>query len=173
VTSISIPAEGGDAADMVVVAEISGALETDPVIITQGSDQGFDLDYMTAVTSGQAVKRFNREGKFHIARWTRPEDAATWQLLVSQTGNYAVTIRYAARSESAGARYAVTLGPKTLEGAVQETGDWYAYKDFELGKVTVDKAGRYSLSIHPLSAGRHLMYLQSIRMEPMGAKAVE
>jgi len=174
VTSISLPAEGGDAVDTVIVAEISGVLDTDPVILTQGSDTGFDLDYMSAVTSGRAAKRFNREGKFHIARWTRPEDGATWQLLVSQTGNYGVTIRYAARAESAGARYAVTLGSKTLEGVVHETGDWYAYKDFELRTVTIDKVGRYSVSIHPLSAGRHLMYLQSIRMEPMGMpKAVE
>jgi alpha-L-fucosidase len=173
-TSISLPSGSGDAADTVIVAELAGILQTDPVILTQGSDVGFDLDYMNAVTSGRAAKRFNREGKFHIAKWTGPEDTATWQLLVSQAGPYRVTIRYAARSGAAGARYAVAIGPKVLDGSVQETGAWYAYKDFDLGTVAIEKAGRYAVTIHPLKSGAHLMYLQSVRLEPVGVpRAVE
>ncbi len=41
----------------------------------------FNLDYLTAVTSGNAKKRFNRDGGFHIAKWTTPEDSATWYSL--------------------------------------------------------------------------------------------
>ncbi len=169
VTAISLPPGGRDENDTVIVAEIAGKLETEPFVLTQGSDLGFELDTMAAATSGKAAKRFNREGKFHIARWTAPEDSATWTLLISQAGTYSVRIRYAARPESAGARYVLNVGPQSLEGAVEQTGPWYQYRTFDLGMAKIEKAGRYLVTMHPAeSAGHNLMYLQSVVLQPVG-----
>ena len=63
---------------------------------------------MNSATAGKAIKRFNRKGNFFISKWIGPGDSATWHLLVSQTGNYKVQIRYAARAEWKGGKYSIT-----------------------------------------------------------------
>ena len=167
VLSVSVPVRSLDEDDTVVVLEISGKPNVDPPLVTQDSDSPFELDYAQAVTLGKAVKRYNRDGGFHIAKWTNPSDSVSWRLLVSQTGSYRVSIRYAARNDWRGTKYVVGVGSQFLTAAVVPTGEWYEYKTFELGTVNMPKVGEYVVSIWPAAASDHnLMYLQSIVLEP-------
>jgi alpha-L-fucosidase len=168
VVSVSLPARSLDEQDTVVVMDLAGRPRVDPPVVSQGSDSAFDLDYLRAVTAGKAVKRFNREGRFHISKWTGPGDSVSWRVLVSQAGAYRVRIRYAARKEWARARYVVAVGPESLNAAVETTGDWYQYKSFDLGAVKLARAGPYTVTIRPAAASDHyLMYFQSLALEPV------
>jgi alpha-L-fucosidase len=172
--AVTLPAKPLDEYDTVIVLQLDGAPRVDPPVVTQGSDSPFELDYQPAVTSGKAVKRFNRDGKFHIAKWTGPDDAITWHLLVSQAGQYQVRIRYSARKESSGAKYAVTVGGQTLTGAVVETGEGYRYQTFELGTVKLAKAGSYIVQIQPAAeSGHNLMFFQRLDLVPEAPLMVE
>ena len=169
---ISLPQASPDEIDTVVVLELAGPLKTAPQIITQGSDEPFELDYRYAVTAGKAVKRFNREGQFHISKWTGPEDSITWHLLVSQTGRYKVAIRYAAQSESANRKYVVAVGGQSLAALVAATGEGYQYKNYDLGYVDISKPGEYAVSVRPVDdSDRNLMYFQSLQLEPVLSRA--
>ena len=168
VISVALPAKSLDEDDTVVVLEVSGQPNADPPLITQGSDSAFELDYLGAVTAGKAVKRFNRDGRFHISKWNGPEDSITWRLLVSQAETYKVSIRYAARQEWGQSKYVVAVGPQSLTAVVEPTGDWYQYKTFDLGVVKIAKAGEYKVAIRPAAASDHyLMYFQSLALEPV------
>jgi alpha-L-fucosidase len=172
--AVTLPAKPLDEYDTVIVLQLDGAPRVDPPVVTQGSDSPFELDYQRAVTSGKAVKRFNRDGKFHIAKWTGPNDAITWHLLVSQAGQYQVRIRYSARKESSAAKYAVTVGGQTLTGAVVETGEGYQYQTFDLGAVKLAKAGSYIVQIKPAAeSGHNLMFFQELDLVPEGPLMVE
>jgi alpha-L-fucosidase len=172
--AVTLPAKPVSEYDSVIVLQLDGAPKVDPPVITQGSDSPFELDYQRAVTSGKAVKRFNRDGKFHIAKWTGPNDAITWHLLVSQAGQYQVRIRYSARKESSAAKYAVTVGGQTLTGAVVETGEGYQYQTFDLGAVKLAKAGSYIVQIKPAAeSGHNLMFFQELDLVPEGPLMVE
>lgn len=94
VVVVSLPPACTDDIDSVVVLDLPDAPRTDPPLLNQGSDSAFNLDYLSAVTTGKAVKRFNRDGRFHISKWTEPGDSASWNLLVSQTETYRVRIRF-------------------------------------------------------------------------------
>jgi alpha-L-fucosidase len=167
--AVSLPARSPDEIDTVVAMELAGPPKVDPPVMTQGSDSAFELDYLAAVTSGRAVKRFNRAGKFHISKWTGPQDSVAWHLLVSQTGRYKVTIRYAAQSAWANRKYVVTMGSQSLTGVVAATGEGYQYKTFDLGYLDIPKTGQYTVSIRPeADADRYLMYFQSLQLEPDG-----
>lgn len=167
VTKIELPRGEHDENDAVFVLETAGRPSALPPLITQGSDIPFELDYMTASTSGRAAKRFNRDGKFHISKWTVPADAVSWRLLVSQPGPYKVKIRYAARSASEGLGYTVKIGGQTISAKVSTTGDWFAYRTFEIGNIRIEKAGEYVVTIHPnAESASYLMYLQSLTLEP-------
>jgi alpha-L-fucosidase len=166
--SIALPPSPRDPDDTIFVLEIAGPPQVDPPVLTQSTDSGFELDYLTATTAGSAVKRFNRDGKFHISKWTGPRDSVSWRLLVSQTGDYKVHIRYSAKPEWASARYVVSVGPQSIVNTVQATGEWYQYKSFDLGTVHIPKAGQYTVNVKPAAQSAHnLMYFQSIVLEPV------
>ena len=173
VVSVAVGSSGWDEFDTVVVLELDGKPRTDPPVVTQGSDIPFQLDYRLAVTSGRTMKRFNRDGAFHLARWTGPEDAIEWHLLVSQPGPYKVLIRYAAPQASAGRSYAVRIGDQSLEAKAVSTGEGLRYQEFDLGIVTLKKAGPLVVRIAPMTAGGNLMYFQSLALRQLSGVAVD
>jgi alpha-L-fucosidase len=171
---IALPPYAPDNRDTVIALELDGPPRVDATIITQGSDAPFELDYVSAITAGKAVKRFNRDGKFHIGKWTGPEDSVTWRVLISQNGEYNVRIRYSAREESQGAKYMIRVGNQTVAGTVVPTGEGYQYKTFDLGTVKLSKAGLSTVQIKPAAEYNHnLMFLQTLELTPVGPRMVE
>ena len=171
---IALPARPPDDRDSVIVLELDGPPKVNPPTVTQGSDAPFALDYISAVTAGKAIKRFNREGKFHIAKWTNPQDTITWHLLVSQAGEYSVRVRYSARQESRDAKYVITAAGQSITGVVVPTGEGYEYRTFDLGTVRFSRAGAYSVQIGPAADyGHNLMFFQLLELAPAGLRMVE
>jgi alpha-L-fucosidase len=144
-----------DPNDSVLVAELDGAPRVDPPVVVQGTETPFELATMQAVTGGKAAKRFNRQGKFHIAKWTGPSDFAAWHILVSQKGNYQIRIRYSAPPGSEAAKYVVAIGGRTITASIKPTGDVFDYKTFDLGQMTFTKAGPYLVKIAPSAETGH------------------
>lgn len=165
VIAIALPARAPDDADSVVVLELDGPPHVEPELVTQGSDSPFHLDYLKATNAGKALKRFNRDGRFHISKWFTPADTATWHLLVSQPGEYRVSIRYSAPAAWAEGQFAVEIGSRSLKGAVHATGEGYQYRSFDLGTVPL-KAGKLEVKIHPATDLAHdLMYFESLQLD--------
>jgi alpha-L-fucosidase len=171
---ITLPARATDENDTVIVLRLDGPPIVDPPTVTQGSDVPFELDYLAAVTAGKAVKRFNREGKFHIAKWTGPGDLIRWHLLISQAGEYHVRIRYSAPAESQGYHYVIAVAGQTMSGSVIATGEGYRYQTFDLGTLQIRKAGPQVVEIKPAAEyGHNLMFFQSVELAPVGPLMVE
>lgn len=168
VIAVRVPVSTGwDPLDTVIVLSVAGTPTAATTYVTQGSDSPFHLDFQNGRTSGGAMKRFNRDGRFHIGRWTKPEDRVTWNLLVSQPGRYRVSVRYAAKPEWAGRKYLVQYGSEILTGTVQATGEWYQYKSFEIGSVTLARKGPLAIVMRPAeAASENLMYFEALRLEP-------
>ena len=141
-------------------------------MVTQGSDTPFQLDYRRAIATGRAVKRFNRDGGFHISKWTGPEDSCEWRLLVSQPARYRVLISYAAAPE-----FAARLHPPDRRtnprSTGRGTGEGYRYRETELGMVELKKPGPLIVRLAPKDAGVNLMYLQRLVLRQVGGVAVE
>jgi len=166
---ITVPAAMPDSRDTVIAVELDSPPVVAPPVVTQDSDTGFELNYLTAVTTGNAKKRFNRDGGFHIAKWTAPEDIASWILSVSVAGKYAIKIRYAAAKDWKDGQYILTVGHHEMKGPVKATGDGYQYATFDAGTILFPKAGQYRLELKPAEKYSHyLMYLESLTLEPVG-----
>ena len=165
--SIDVPLKPLHPDDTIVVVEIEGTPDVEPPLVAQEGDAAIELDYITAVTSGETVKRFNRAGEFHISKWKAPEDAAAWRVRINKPGRYQVEIEYAARKEWAGGEYAVLLDSQSATATVEDTGDWYEYREFDIGAFDVAEAGEHTLTIRPETASDHyLMYFKSLRLAP-------
>jgi alpha-L-fucosidase len=165
---ITVPAIMPDVRDTVIAVELDKPPVVNPPVVTQDSDTGFQLNYLTAVTSGNARKRFNRDGGFHISKWTAPADTATWILSVSVAGKYAIKIRYAAANAWKDGNYLITVGTHQLKSPVKPTGDAYQYQIFDAGAIVFPKAGQYKLQLNPAETLNHnLMYFDSLTLEPL------
>ncbi|MBN1584079.1 MAG: alpha-L-fucosidase [Anaerolineae bacterium] len=164
---ISVPKTPPDEVDTVVVVRIEDAPDVDPPVVRQAEDGTITLDYVHAVTSGKAIKRFNRRGRFHISKWTGPEDAVTWHVDVPRPGTFKVTMNYAAQEDWAGREYELQVGDQRLVGTVECTGDWYTYQDDAIGTITLAAPARYTLQINPTSdSTQDLMYFKAIQLVP-------
>jgi alpha-L-fucosidase len=171
---VMLPPHPPDERDTVIVLQLEEPPRVDVTTLTQGSDAPFELDYIAGVTAGKAVKRFNRDGRFHIGKWTGPEDSVTWRVLISQTGEYNVRIRYSARRESRDTKYLVKIGGQTVTGTVVSTGEGYQYQTFDLGTVKLSKAGLATVQIKPAAEYDHnLMFFQALELIPLGPRMVE
>jgi alpha-L-fucosidase len=165
---ITVPAIMPDIRDTVIAVELDKPPVVNPPVVTQDSDTGFQLNYLTAVTSGNARKRFNRDGGFHISKWTAPADTATWILSVSVAGKYAIKIRYAAANTWKDGNYVITVGTHQLKSPVKPTGDAYQYQIFDVGSIVFPKAGQYKLQLNPAETLNHnLMYFDSLTLDPL------
>ena len=162
---VAVPAEAPDPLDSVLVMEIAGWPEVDPVTVGQNDDGSFHLDYLTAVTSGRVAKRFNRKGEFHISKWRSPEDKITWHLDITKPGTFEVEITYAALEDRAGAPYTVSSREAEVSGQVEPTGDWYEYRTFSLGSLVLPQAGVQTVEIRPQrDISDDLMYFKAIEL---------
>jgi hypothetical protein len=87
---------------------------------------------------------------------------------VPAQGRYKVTVTYACPPENAGSRFHVGVeGRQRLEGVVEATGSWTAFRDFTLGEITVP-AGRQVLSVRVTEMPRGaVMNLQKVVLEPL------
>ena len=163
---ITLPRKPLDSPITVLVLEIEGKLEVDPLVVKQNETGTIDLSYLTALTQGKAVKRFNRKGEFHISKWTGPEDTVTWHFHVLKPETFTINITYAANKEWEGRNYIITDGAVSIEASVKHTGDWYEYQTLLVGSLTLQKPGYYSLTIRPQASNdNYLMYLRSLTLE--------
>jgi alpha-L-fucosidase len=167
--TIKLPSTAPDPIDTVIVLELAGKPAVTTPSVAAGQNGMLHFDYLSASTFGKAARTFNRKGGFHIARWSTPEDRAVWHFQVPAAGRYRVRLTYAAQPGWQDGQIEVVVGSQVLRTNVQPTGDWYAYRSFEIGEVTFAKGGNFTTTLRPARPLAHsLAWLQSIELIPAG-----
>ena len=167
-TRITLPPEAPDNPVSVLILETDGPPEVEPQVVLQDEHGKIECNYLTAVTHGNAVTRFNRKGGFHISKWRGPEDSVKWVAKIDKPGKFRVNITYAANREWEGKKFEIAIGDSHIEKNVIHTGDWYEFLELPVGYAELPEAGEYTLTIRPEKAGdTYLMYLQSLTLMPV------
>ncbi|MFW5944484.1 MAG: hypothetical protein ACOCTU_04430, partial [Bacteroidota bacterium] len=165
---ISLPSDPADKINSVAVLEIEGDPKVDPLIIKQEGNQPIQLECKNAITKGNAIKRYNRKGKYHISKWKEPEDLIQWHVDVDAPGSYNIFINYSARPEWEGQPYIFSAGENELESNVIGSEGWYEYNTFKMGQIEFNEKGRKLVKIYPKEASdEHLMYFKSMELRPV------
>jgi alpha-L-fucosidase len=164
---IEVPSKRPDDPITVLELGIEGSLSVEPPVTVQNDKGNLELNYLTAITYGEAKTRFNRKGSFHISKWESPSDSVQWIAEVSKPGTYRVKIDYSSTRDWEGRSYEITCGKEVLKPTVIHTGEWFEYHEFPVGYFTFPAPGRYTIRINPATEGNSwLMYLRSIKLEP-------
>ena len=121
-----------------------------------------------AQVHGQTARYEEGGGKDNIGFWTNVADYVTWNILVPSRGRYRVKVTYACPTENAGSRFTIGVeGGRRLEGTVEATGSWTAFREFDLGELTLP-AGKHTLSVRVTQMPRGtVMNLQKVVLEPV------
>lgn len=169
-TEISVNAPSDDI-NSVLVLEITGEPDVDPIVISQKGSEAFVLDFLTASTSGRAVKRFNRkgeEGQFHISKMQSPDDCIEWHVDFETAGKYELMISYAAIAGWEDGTYVIKAGDRKVKAKVIPTEGWYEYKTEKAGIIDIKKPGLTTVRLYPKKELSHyLMYFRNIEMTPV------
>ena len=169
-TCIALPPAAPDSPVSVLVLETESSPQVAPPVVLQENTGKMELNYLTAITHGGAMKRFNRKGGFHISKWTKPEDKVEWIIHADKPGMFRVNIDYAASQEMEGGSFEVIIADSHIEKKVVCTGDWFEYRQFPAGYIALPEAGEYTLTIRPKGiSDSYLMYLRSIILDPVTA----
>lgn len=167
-TRIALPSEAPDYPLSVLILETPDPVKVDPQMVLQDENGKMELNYLTAITHGDAVTRFNRKGGFHISKWKGTEDFAEWLARVDKPGKFRLSITYAANKNSEGMTYKISIDDTHFEKNVICTGDWYEFREFPVNYIELKDPGVYKLRIRPDRDGdTNIMYLRSLALIPV------
>jgi alpha-L-fucosidase len=165
---VTLPLKPIDYPITVLAVELEGSPVTDPPIVFQNDTGSIELNYLTVITNGKTMTRFNRKGGFHISKWTGPDDSAKWIIHLDKAGKFRVNISYAAKKDWEGKKYKIIIGSSSFEKSVISTGDWFDYHNFPVGYIELKNPGDYTIIVRPCESGStSLMWLQSVVLNPV------
>jgi alpha-L-fucosidase len=165
---IQLPVSETDYPMSVVVLETEGLPSVDPRLVLPGENGRYELTYLTAITHGKAVTRFNRKGGFHISKWTEPEDFAEWIVNIEKPGKFRINITYSANKDWGGKKFELFIGNKRFEKTVNYTGATFEFQEFPVDYIDIPATGNITVKIRPEDVSdSYLMYLQSLALIPV------
>jgi alpha-L-fucosidase len=173
ISSVNSSSEFLNLIDTVVAIEYEGKLETDKTSLL------FERDYKTffrsadASINGATLKyEFNdvwtHERDYITRNWSDINDSMNWDFRAFDGGEFDIEINYASPAECKENEFKIIIDNTDISGKVNETGGWFEFKTFSLGKITLTSAGKHKISIKPVSVSNSsLMNLKSIILKPL------
>jgi arylsulfatase A-like enzyme len=83
--------------------------------------------------------------------WVNPNDWASWDFEVVKPGKFTMEITYGCGNGSGGSEVEFAVGVQKLMFKVEQTGGFQAFVKRDIGEMTFDKPGRYTLTVKPKS----------------------
>ncbi len=133
----------------------------------QAKDGSITLDARTAEVQGLQLRFEPQPHKNTLGFWTRKEDTVSWQFTVTKPGVFSVEVLQGCGKGQGGSEVEVSVGQQVLGFTVEDTGHFQNFKARDIGKLTLDRAGRYTLTVKPKKkAAAAIMDLRSISLRP-------
>jgi hypothetical protein len=149
---VDVPERAPDAISSTVVLTITGQPEISAAVIGQESDGSVRLPASEADLDGE-LKYEVGDGKDNIGFWVNPTDTASWNFKVTRPGKFQVTAEIASQ------------GQGSFE--LSNTGEYTKFQRLEIvGALEIAKAGDFTLTVKPITAGWQPMNLKSLTLKP-------
>jgi len=135
----------------------------------QGKDGSVTLLGRTAQVHGVQLRYEPLPHKNTLGFWTRADDWASWELTIAKPGTFTVEVLQGCGKGQGGSVVELALGGQVLPFTVEDTGHFQNFKAREVGTVTLDKPGRYTLTVKPRKkAAAAVMDLRSVVLKLAG-----
>jgi alpha-L-fucosidase len=163
---IKVPTTPPDPVASVIELKTQALLTIQPFSIQQHSNGSLLLGAeMANIHNQQGEATAMTEGDWearNIGYWTSARSWVSWEVVINKPGTYTLTA--IAGTPASSSRFSVQVGTQTIETTLNSTGDYNHYTEVTLGKITIDKAGRYTIVIRPDQQGWNAINLRQIRL---------
>ena len=164
---VSVPKKQPDPLATVVVLEFEREPTAVPLAIAAAADGTILLHAREAIVHGKTLRYEPEPHKDTIGYWSNPADWVRWDFEVAKPGTYAVEILQGCGKGSGGSTVEFAVGEQTLPVTVQDTGGFQNFVPRDIGKVTLPKPGKYTLTVKPTKKqGAAVMDLRQVRLKP-------
>ena len=100
--------------------------------------------------------------------WVNKDDFITWEFTVADPGTFEVTLTQGCGKGSGGAEVELSVGESKTTHTVKDTGGFQAFEKLPAGKLTIEKAGRHTLTVKAKTKpGAAVMDLQQVLLTPV------
>jgi hypothetical protein len=164
--SIAVPATAPDKVDSVVVLQCQGEPQADAARLLQPEFSSEVLRAFDGELHGKGLKYGpGKKTDDVVMNWTKPEESISWPVRLEKPAAYEVFANYTAPADSAGGKFAVSLGDKKLSAEVKAGSD----VNLSLGQVTL-APGKFDIKISADTiAGGELLRLRRLELKPFVA----
>lgn len=134
----------------------------------QGKDGTIILPARWAEVHGTTLRFEPLPHKNTLGYWVNPKEWASWEFTVTTPGKFTVEVLQGCGKGNGGSSVDVEVGETKLNFIVEDTGGFQNFKPREIGTVTLDKAGRFSLAVKPQKkTAAAVMDIRQIRLIPV------
>jgi arylsulfatase A-like enzyme len=133
----------------------------------QSADGRITLPARTADVHGTMLRYEPSPHKNTLGFWTRLDDWASWDFEVTKPDKFRVVALVGCGNGSGGSEVDFSIGARTLPLVVEETGGFQQFVERDLGIITLDHSGRFTLSVRPRTKPKAaVMDLRQIVLQP-------
>jgi hypothetical protein len=167
-TVYTVPKQSPHPLATVIVLEMADKPATMGLWQNPGKDGRILLHARDAVVHGRTLRYEPEPHKDTLGYWSNPSDWAEWEFEVPAAGTYAVQTLQGCGKGSGGSVVNFAVGEQSLKATVQDTGGFQNFVSRDIGRIRLEKAGRYTLSVKPVEKpGVAVMDLRSVTLTPV------
>ncbi|MGE0606863.1 MAG: sulfatase-like hydrolase/transferase [Pirellulales bacterium] len=134
----------------------------------QQADGSVTLPAMWATVHGVMLRYEPLPHKQTLGYWILPDDWAEFEFELTMPGEFSVEALVGCGNGSGGSQVEFRLAEQTLKLTVPETGGFQQFKPQSLGRVKLEKPGRFTLEVRATSKpGPAVMDLRQIKLIPV------
>lgn len=136
--------------------------------IPQAADGRITLLARDADVHGVMLRYEPLPHKNTLGFWVNPNDWAHWEFEVARPGKFTIEITYGCGTGSGGSEVEFAVGEQKLMFKVEPTGGFQAFVKRDIGELSFDQPGRYTLTVRAKSKpGPAVMDLPQVMLQPV------
>jgi alpha-L-fucosidase len=168
---IGIPRTAPDPADSVVVVEVQGAIEANPIRLLASTNQPNVLRTFDGELHGKGLRYGDGKSfRAYVFEWRDPKEWVGWQVRLNSAAEYEVAIKYTTGSKDNLGSYEVAIGDQTLRATVKPTPNENESSTVSLGRVKL-LPGKYEIAVRPVEIkGGELMRLFNVSLTRVASR---
>ena len=133
----------------------------------QEKDGTVTLPARSAAVHGVMLRYEPLPHKNTLGFWVRASDWASFDFTITAPGTFAVQVLQGCGKGQGGSEVEFAVGARTLQMTVEDTGHFQNFKARDIGRMTLDKPGRYTMTVKPKKkAAAAVMDLRSVTLTP-------
>jgi arylsulfatase A-like enzyme len=134
---------------------------------SQEADGVVTLPARTADVHGVQLRYEPLPHKNTLGFWVRQDDWASWDFTITRPGMFTLEVLQGCGKGQGGSEVEFAVGDQKSRMTVEDTGAFQNFKSRPVGTLTLDKPGRYTLTVRPRSKpGVAVMDLRSVTLRP-------